>query len=71
MLQRGACEADVSRVASEAAIATSLVHQNIVATYSHDITSSPERPRPPSGTAPAEPALGGDSSFKFYLIQVH
>lgn len=70
MLQRGACEADVSRVASEAAIAASLVHPNIVATYSHDITGSPERPRPDGGAPGGEPAVTADTNFKFYLIQV-
>lgn len=70
MLQRGACEADVSRVASEAAIAASLVHSNIVATYSHDITGSPEKPRPEAGAPGGEHPVKGDSTFKFYLIQV-
>eukprot|EP00892_Ulva_mutabilis_P012777 jgi/Ulvmu1/9872/UM057_0026.1 len=69
MLQRGACEADVARVASEAAIAASLVHPNIVATYSHDISTSPDQPRPGAGTAAMEAPVKGDTNFKFYLIQ--
>ena len=69
MLQRGACEADVARVASEAAIAASLVHPNIVATYSHDISGSPNRPRT-GGPVATDAPVKGDSNFKFYLIQV-
>ena len=45
-------------VASEAAIASNLVHRNIVATYSHDICNV---------ASAANKELG---IFKFYLIQV-
>jgi hypothetical protein len=44
-------------VASEAAIATNLVHRNIVATYAHDICSMP--------------SMGKELDvYKFYLLQV-
>jgi hypothetical protein len=45
-------------VASEAAIASNLVHHNVVATYSHDICN-------------VSPSTGIELPvFKFYLIQV-
>lgn len=46
------------RVASEAAIASNLAHENVVATYSHDILDMAEAAGP-------EPGL-----YKFCLIQV-
>jgi hypothetical protein len=50
-------ENETSLVASEAAIASSLVHRNVVATYSHDVCS----------VAGSATELG---IYKFYLIQV-
>ena len=45
-------------VATEAAIATNLVHPNVVATYSHDVLDVAE-------------AVGNELGvYKFYLIQV-
>jgi hypothetical protein len=49
----------ITRVASETVIASNLVHPNIVATYSHDISTV--------GKAAGDPELG---VYKFYLIQV-
>jgi hypothetical protein len=45
-------------IASEAAIASNLVHRNIVATYSHDICNVYNETK-------HEPGI-----FKFYLVQV-
>lgn len=46
-------------VASEAAIASNLSHENVVSTYSHDIVD-------------VQKAIGPEQGiYKFYLIQVH
>jgi hypothetical protein len=51
-------DCQISKVASEVAIASNLVHHNIVATYSHDI-------------CPVGDASGNELGiYKFYLIQV-
>ena len=55
VFQKGEDDAYTSLVASEAAIASNLVHKNVVTTYSHDIRN----------------IVGGDMSiYKFYLLQV-
>lgn len=51
-------DAQTSRVASEAAIASSLSHHNVVATYSHDILDVQKSTGPELGI------------YKFYLVQV-
>lgn len=58
LFQSGSGDDQTSRVASEAAIASNLVHRNIVSTYSHDI-------RNVTSSQGNELAI-----FKFYLIQV-
>lgn len=52
-----AADNQLQKVASEVAIASNLVHRNIVATYSHDVSPVTEN---------------GDELgiYKFYLIQV-
>ena len=50
-----------SLVATEAAIASTLVHDNIVATYSHDVQLLSPDPTGHSGELPV---------FKFFLVQV-
>jgi hypothetical protein len=58
LFQSGAGDDQMARVASEAAIASNLVHRNIVSTYSHDICNV-------SSSQGNELAI-----YKFYLIQV-
>jgi hypothetical protein len=60
VFQSDLLDAPISRVASETVIATNLIHPNIVATYSHDISAV-------GGGAEGEPELG---IYKFYPIQV-
>ena len=58
LFQSGPHDHQTASVATEAAIASNLVHQNVVATYSHDIHQC--------GNAKANEL----AVFKFYLIQV-
>jgi hypothetical protein len=58
VFEDGAGEAQTALIASEAAIASNLVHRNVVATYSHDICNV-------CSETEHEPGI-----FKFYLIQV-
>ena len=58
LFQSGSSGAETSVVASEAAIASNLTHDNIVSTYSHDIC----RVQDPNLHAELE-------IYKFYLIQ--
>ena len=51
-------DAQTSLVATEAAIASNLTHEHIVATYSHDIVGISQAVGPELGI------------YKFYLIQV-
>jgi hypothetical protein len=60
VFQSDLVDAPISRVASETVIASNLIHPNIVATYSHDISAVGK-------TSDGEPELG---VYKFYLIQV-
>ena len=60
VFQSDLVDGPISRVASETVIASNLIHQNIVATYSHDISAV-------SKAGDGEPELG---VYKFYLIQV-
>jgi hypothetical protein len=57
LFQSGSGDSQMALVASEAAIASNLVHPNIVATYSHDICNVSQE----GNELPI---------FKFYLIQV-
>jgi hypothetical protein len=50
-----------STAASEAAIASTLVHPNIVATYAHELRSV---------SSPVESAVCELSVFRLYLVQV-
>ena len=54
----GGCDEYTQLVASEAAIASNLSHENIVSTYSHDIVEVQKTNGPENGI------------YKFYLIQV-
>lgn len=58
VFQKGEDDAYTSLVASEAAIASNLVHKNVVTTYSHDIRNIIIGPGPEH------------SIYKFYLLQV-
>jgi hypothetical protein len=58
VFQNGQDDVYTSLVASEAAIASNLVHKNVVTTYSHDIRNITV------GSGPEQ------SIFKFYLLQV-
>lgn len=58
IFQDGGGDGQTAVVASEAAIASNLVHRNVVATYSHDICNV---------VGETNHELG---IFKFYLIQV-
>jgi hypothetical protein len=58
VFQKGEDDAYTSLVASEAAIASNLVHKNVVTTYSHDIRNINVGPGPEHGI------------YKFYLLQV-
>jgi serine/threonine protein kinase len=57
LFQSGAGDDQTVKIASEAAIASNLVHKNIVATYSHDICNVAS-----AGTNELE-------IYKFYLVQ--
>ena len=59
LFQSGPGDNQTAVVASEAAIASNLVHDNIVTTYSHDICKVETRS-----------AMNELNVFKFYLIQV-
>lgn len=59
VFQKGEDDAYTSLVASEAAIASNLVHKNVVTTYSHDIRNIIVGPGPEH------------SIYKFYLLQVN
>ena len=52
------CDEYTQLVASEAAIASNLSHENVVSTYSHDIVEVQKANGPENGI------------YKFYLIQV-
>jgi hypothetical protein len=59
LFQSDTCDNQTAKVASEVAIASNLVHHNVVATYSHDICNVSD--------SPTGNELG---IFKVYLIQV-
>jgi hypothetical protein len=61
VFQTDAADNQLNKVASEVAIASNLVHHNIVATYSHDVCPVTEE----SGNSGKELGI-----YKFYLIQV-
>ena len=58
VVQSTSADAQIAGVASEAAIASNLVHKNVVATYSHDVCTI------------GDAAANELAVFKFYLIQV-
>jgi hypothetical protein len=59
LFQSGPGDNQTAVVASEAAIASNLVHDNVVATYSHDICKVESK------------GVGNELAvFKFYLVQV-
>ena len=60
VFQSDLVDGPMSRVASETVIASNLIHPNVVATYSHDISAVGK-------ATDGEPELG---VYKFYLIQV-
>lgn len=62
VFQSDSADNQLNKVASEVAIASNLVHHNIVATYSHDVSPVSE-----NGNSNSNNELG---IYKFYLIQV-
>lgn len=58
VFQNGEDDSYTKHVASEAAIASNLMHKNVVNTYSHDIRNITTGPGPEH------------SIYKFYLLQV-
>jgi hypothetical protein len=72
LFQSGDRDSIAHRIASEAAIASNLTHENVVATYAHDVRAVADGgaagagPGPGSGAA----AAGELAIFKFYLVQV-
>ena len=64
VFQSNARDSQVQHVAREAAIASALVHTNIVATYSTEVCSADEDGQQ---VPPASIEL---SVYKFYLVQV-
>ena len=64
VFQSDSADNQLNKVASEVAIASNLVHTNIVATYSHDVCPVSENP---ASNSNSNNELG---IYKFYLIQV-